>query len=124
MHNVFAFRKSYPKMPASQVPRTAQELEEIHAETRDWYAEGYDFASTCVKAWTEHQNALGLAPEQQPVNGMAHKLWRKGFTARVKEYTSHALRMRGLVAGAEEAERFQLGMAGVQNAASGDGANA
>lgn len=92
-------------------PRTADELEEIQAEGRDWYAEGYDFAADYVENWKKGKIALGKPIEEQPQSAFANKQWRAGFNARIHEHLMQTLSRHGLESGPGEVQRWQTGIA-------------
>lgn len=94
-----------------KIERTAEELEQISAEGRDWYADGYDYADEYVKKWKDGKIALGKPVEEQPESGFANQMWRQGFNARIHEHLMATLSRTGLSAGQNEVQRWQQGIA-------------
>ena len=91
-------------------PRTAEELEEIHAEGRDWYAEGYEFAEQYVGDWKQGKIALGKPIEEQPQTPFANRKWREGFNARIHQHLMQTLSRHGLQNGPQEVRRWESGI--------------
>lgn len=96
--------------PAKIAARTADEVEEIGAEGRDFYAEGYEHAEQYVQNWTAGKIALGKPIEQQPQGATANRLWREGFNARIHQHMMSILSRSGL-SSQPEVQRWESGIA-------------